>query len=77
MIVYCVCIEELDDQGQIYRVEIFSTFKQAKMYLDTIVEDEDDIKGDIIEYTIDDPESGDTTYAVDDDSTSTSQDDDY
>ena len=62
MKVYCVCIEEIDDEGELFRVEIFSTFEKAEHYMNNIVED--DTVADIVEYIIDEPESGDTTYAV-------------
>lgn len=65
MKVYCVCIEESDDEGDIFRVEIFSSQEKATAYLNNIV-NQPDITADIVEYTIDEPESGDTTYAVDD-----------
>lgn len=72
MIVYCVCIEEEDDQGLIYRVEIFSTIEKAQIYIDQITCE--DVKTDIVEYILDQPESGDTTYEVDDSSYSESDD---
>jgi len=86
MKVYCVCIEEYlndenDDNSDIYRVEIFSTFQRAQMYLDDITNFREDVKGDIVEYTLDDPESGDTCFVIEDDdytpSYSTYDDDDY
>lgn len=69
MKVYCVCIEEYMDDSDVYRVEVFSTLENASLYLETITNggDNEDIRGDIVEYTLDEPESGDTCYVVEDD----------
>ena len=79
MKVYCVCIEESDDEGDVFRVEIFSTIENATIYLNKVTDGGtlEDVVADIVEYEIDTPESGDTTYAVDDSDFSTNDEEDY
>lgn len=70
MKVYCVCIEETasDDEGDVFRVEIFSTIENARMYINKITKGgvDDDIDTEIVEYVLDEPESGDTSYFIED-----------
>lgn len=66
MKVYCVCIEEEVDEGELFRVEIFSTIEKATLYFQQMKEEDSEIVAEIVEYEIDHPESGDTTYLLED-----------
>jgi hypothetical protein len=66
MKVYCVCIEEYIHVEDVYRVEVFSTLEAAERYLDDLTDGGtlDEIRGDVVEYTLDEPESGDTCFVI-------------
>lgn len=74
MKVYCVCVESTIDEGDEFRVEIFSTLENATLYLDSITDGGSNelVRGDVVEYELDNPESGDTCFIVEDSDYSTS-----